>query len=55
MHELERNATAIILALISAAVITDFLTHGSVTTSLVTSTTNFLTTGLRLAAGNSNA
>jgi hypothetical protein len=51
MHEAERNATAIILALISAAVLADFLTHGQVTTTLATTGTNFLTTGLKIASG----
>ena len=51
MHEAERNATAIILALISAAVIADFLTHGSVTTALASGGFNFLGQGLKIASG----
>ncbi len=51
MHEAERNATAIILALISAAVVADFLTHGQVTTALATSGLNFLSGGLKIASG----
>ena len=51
-HNLESDATGIIVLLITAAIVADLITHGTAAAAVLRPVLQFLNSGLSIASGN---